>query len=82
MDISVLILGFAQQYPIVASIVFVMGLARLVNKPIFAIAHSIVEATPSDSDDKVLAEVEASKIYKGVSFVLDYVGSIKLPKKS
>ena len=81
MDLSVLILGFAQQYPIIASIVFVIGLARVVNKPLFAIAHAVVAETPSKTDDQVLEAVEKSAIYKAISFVLDYVGSIKIPKK-
>lgn len=80
MDISILIAQFAAQYPVIASIIFFIGLARLVFKPLFAIARSVTQATPSASDDKFLDEVESSKIYKAISFVLDYVGSIKLPK--
>ena len=65
-----------------ASLVFlVIGVLRAINKPLFALLRSYVLATPSVSDDAVLDGVEQSKVYKAISFVLDWSASIKLPPK-
>jgi len=78
MDISTIVLGFAQQNPNIASLLIFMGIARAVFKPLFALAHAYVEATESPDDDVKLAEIEQSKFVKGLAFVLDYVASVKL----
>lgn len=70
--------ALAAKYPVIVSVLFVMGVLRAVFKPIFAVLEAYVAATPNKADDAALAEVEASGAYKAVQFVLDYVASIKL----
>jgi hypothetical protein len=65
--------------PVVA-VFAVIGTLRAVFKPLFALAEAFVKSTESTKDDEVLAGVKASSIYKIVAFLLDYLGSIKLPK--
>lgn len=72
---------FVSQYPIIATILMVVGVARLVNKPLFSFLRTYVQATPTPNDDRVLDKVEASKAYKVLSYILDLTASIKLPAK-
>jgi len=72
-----LISGFAVKYPIVASVVAVVGTLRLIIKPIMVAAQAVVDATPSEKDNKVVKKVEESKFYKFLMFILDYVASVK-----
>jgi hypothetical protein len=80
MDIIAIIQGFVDKYPVLASILLGMGIARAVFKPVFSILRTIVSATPSAKDDAVLDKVESSKAYKAVAYVLDYLASIKIAK--
>jgi hypothetical protein len=74
-----MILGFVSKYPIVATILMVMGVLRAVNKPLFALVRAFVASTPSAKDDAILDKVEQSKIKKSIEFALDYLASVKLP---
>ncbi len=67
-------------YPLVGSILAIIGALRLINKPLFALLHTIVDVTATDIDNKYLKAIEESKIYKAFLFVLDYVGSVKVKK--
>ena len=71
--------ALAGKYGVVVQILSLVGTLRLVMKPIVTAAQAITAATPTTKDDAVVAEVVASKWYKGLSFVLDYLASIKLP---
>lgn len=75
------IIQFASQYPFVATILMVVGVLRLINKPLFAFLNAVVMATPTPKDNEILKKIETSKAYQYVSFVLDYLGSVKLPQK-
>jgi hypothetical protein len=81
MDLSVIIIELVSKYPVLGSIVAVMGSARLILKPLMVFLKEAVLATPSDKDDLVLNKVEASKIYKALVFLLDYLFSLKLKNK-
>lgn len=74
------LVGLVSKYPIITSIIMVVGILRAVNKPLMTFLHAVVLATPTNKDDELLGKVEGSKIYGIVSFVLDYIASIKLPK--
>lgn len=69
------------KYPWVQTVLVVVGVMRVVFKPLFSLLQSAALATPSPKDDSFLSAVMESKIYKGVAYVLDYLGSIKLPSK-
>lgn len=75
------ILELIAQYPVVSSILVVVGALRLVFKPVMTAIQAIVAVTPSKKDDEVLAKAEASSIYKAIVWVIDYLASIKLPVK-
>jgi len=75
-----IIQGLVSQYPVLANIVMVMGVLRVINKPLFAVILAYVEATPSISDNEMLKRIQESVIYKYISIVLDFFGSIKLPQ--
>jgi len=81
MDLSIIFVEFLAKYPIFGSIVGVVGILRLIMKPLFSFFREFVLATPSDRDDAFLNKVEGSKIYSFIVFLVDYISSIKLPKK-
>lgn len=73
---------WATQYPIVASILMVIGVLRVVMKPLMDFLRAVVLATPGTGDDALLAKVEASKIYGYWLYFLDWIGSIKTPTRA
>lgn len=73
--------ALAAQYPVLASILFIIGVARLVLKPVFSILRTIVEATPSQSDNALLDNVEKSVPMRAVMYALDWLFSVKLPPR-
>lgn len=81
MDLTLILSELIAKYPVLASVVGVVGILRLIFKPLFSFFHSYVLATPTSRDDEFLVKVEKSKFYSVIVFLLDYIGSIKLPKK-
>lgn len=77
-QITTLLTTFGGKYPIIITIFTVIGVLRVINKPLFAFFHAFVAATPSTKDDEILASVEQSKVYKAICFVLDWTLSIKV----
>lgn len=73
-----LITKYAQEYPIILTILAVMGSSRFLLKPLFSLFHAFVLQTETKKDDLFLAEVENSKMYKGYVFILDWLFSVKL----
>jgi len=73
---------YAPSLPAWAITIFtIMGASRFVFKPLIEIARGYVAMTPSKKDDEVVEEIIESKIFKSIRFVLDWMFSIKLPKK-
>jgi hypothetical protein len=72
-----LILSLAQAHPSILAVITVIGALRIVNKPLFAFLHSVMQATGSQKGEALVTEVETSKIYSGFLFLLDYVASVK-----
>lgn len=58
-----------------------VGTLRTVNKLLFTFLREVVKVTDSQYDDNLLAQVEKSKVYATVSYLLDWFASIKLPAK-
>lgn len=77
--IQQLILTAVEKWPVVSSILMVMGVLRACFKPLMGLLQSYVLATPSKSDDEFLKRVESGKIYQGFVWFIDYFASIKLP---
>ena len=74
------ILGWAMQYPTVASILLVVGTLRLTMKPLMSFLHEVVNIIPGDADNALLDKVEKSKAFTIAMYVLDLLTSIKLKK--
>lgn len=77
---DLLLLDLVSKYPVVTSVIAIVGILRLIVKPIVSILESIAAATESKVDDIALEKVKTSAIYKGLVWLLDYVASVKLPK--
>lgn len=67
------------QYPKISIVISIVGLLRLLAKPIMTIIEAVVKWTPSTTDDEALAKFEAGPIWKWILWGLDWLGSIKLP---
>ncbi len=73
------IVYLVSKYPVLVAILLGMGAARALFKAGFAAAKIVASATPTQKDDKILEDIEVSKTYKFILFVVDYFLSIKLP---
>jgi hypothetical protein len=67
--------------PAVLAIFTIVGSLRLAIKPIMSLIQIYVDTTPSKDDDGIPAKIMENKIYKMVVSVIDWLTSIKLPKK-
>lgn len=76
--LAAFIKDMADKYPVVLSIISVMGMARLFLKPVMTFLHEIVLITPSKKDNELLKKAEESKASKSLKFVLDYLFSLKI----
>jgi hypothetical protein len=59
----------------------IVGSLRIAIKPIVSLVTAVVLITPSKKDDLLPAKILESKGYKTFVFIVDYLASIKLPKK-
>lgn len=73
--------GLAGGWGVAVQVLLVVGVLRVVVKPVMAIAQSVVSLTPSQKDDELVQKILDSKVYKALVFTLDWLASIKLPKK-
>lgn len=74
-----LLLELVMKHPALMTVVAVVGTFRLVFKPLVAGIKAVVAASPSKADDAVVEKVEASKAFKTMAWLADYLLSIKLP---
>lgn len=70
---------FAQNWPIMASLIVIMGTFRMFFKPLMTMLRAWAQATKSTKDDELLNKVEAHPVYKAIMFIVDYIASVKLP---
>ncbi len=75
-----LIQSMSVKYPVIVSIIAVMGTLRIIFKPIMSVLHAYVESTETLKDDEKLAKAEASKYYKAIAWLVDFFASYKLKK--
>jgi hypothetical protein len=68
-------------HPAFASLLMVVGILRLVMKPLMVFIETLVIATPSKLDDDLYQKMIQSELYKAFVFMIDWLASIKLPKK-
>jgi hypothetical protein len=67
--------------PSVITILTIMGALRLALKPIMSLIEIYVKLSPSKKDDVIPEKIMQSKAYKTLAYILDLVGSVKIPKK-
>ena len=66
------------KWPWITTMLMVIGVLRVIFKPLFTFLHEVVNATPSDWDNNFLASVENSTVLKYITVALDWIASIKL----
>ena len=76
-----LISAYAGDFGWAVQVVAVIGSLRLFFKPIMSAIGQAVKDSESKKDDDVYNVVVENKFYKAFVFLLDLVGSIKVPKK-
>jgi hypothetical protein len=74
-----LIMQFLVAHPSLAVLITIVSVLRTVFKPIMAAIEAGVQASGSDKAKTILTQVEASKPYRVIAFVVDYLTSVKLP---
>ena len=67
-----------QQLPWYGDMLIVMGFLRVIFKPTFTILNAIVQATPSDKDNRMLADLRATSTYRIFVWVMDFFASVKV----
>ena len=75
-----LVVGLLSAHPAFAGFMTVVGFARVMNKPLFAMIQAIVDKTENPADDKWWDEVQKHKAMKSLFWVLDWTASVKIPK--
>lgn len=80
--VLVLLGDLAVKYPLIATVIAVLGSMRLWAKPVFSAVHALVELTPSKADDGWWAGIynylTNTPSGRTLNWVLDYVASIKV----
>ena len=66
--------------PKLAGVLSALYIISLINKPLFTFLAEVVKATPSTKDNEILDKVVNSQAYKAISYLLDWVTRVKLPK--
>ena len=76
-----MLLGYAEQYPTIFTVIIYMGSARLIMKPLMSLALAYVELTPTTSDNEFLEKLKKYWWYKSLVYLMDWSLSVKLPAK-
>lgn len=64
----------------IVQVIVLIGTLRLILKPILSAIEGVVAATPTQSDDAKWAAIKETKVYKTITYLLDWFASVKLPK--
>lgn len=73
------ILSLVSNYPKLTTLLVVIGALRLILKPTFTYLHTVLPAMGLVAWDNKVAVIEQSKPIKALYFILDYIGSVKVP---
>jgi len=76
-----MLIALVAKYPIVSGILSILGLIRLLIKPIMEAIIAYAKWTETPKDDSLVNHVIKSPIYSKFLFVLDWLFSIKIGKK-
>lgn len=76
------IVKLAAAHPIIATIISIMGSARVWAKPVMSLIHNFVELSPSKRDDGILTSIleffNANPIGRFLAYLIDWFTSIKI----
>ena len=80
------IFDLATEHAWLATLISIMGLARVFAKPTFTFIHAIIDLTPSPKDDGILASLTTffaeNWIGRIIAYVIDWTTSIKIVSPS
>jgi hypothetical protein len=80
-DSATVVTDLVAKFPVLSSVLLVVGFLRLTVKPIIATLHARAASTPGTEDDERLAKIQRSWWLRALLFVLDWGASIKpLPR--
>jgi len=74
------LIPFLTSNPHLAVLLSIMAVSRAVFKPACSLIQIYVDTTPSKTDNETWAKIKESKQFKAVSYAVDFLFSIKLPK--
>lgn len=77
-DIAQLIQSLADKAPWLVVALSVIGLLRVIFKPLMSIVQAITQYTKTTADDEWLEKFQDSKIYATIVWLLDFLASIKV----
>lgn len=69
-----------EMIPFFPQLLMIMGLLRIINKPLFTFLHTFTNATETPKDNELLIKLQSSKGYRTFLFIIDWFGSVKLKK--
>lgn len=75
------ILDLLMQNPKLGAVLSLVGVARVVFKPLMTLIQTWVDETANKKDDEWFKKLLESKYYKALVWVMDYLLSVKMPKK-
>lgn len=67
-------------FSVVSKILMIIGVIRVMLKPIMSVIQAFISLELSPGADSFLQKVLDSPIYKSISYILDWSASIKLPQ--
>ncbi len=66
-------------HPNFAGALLVIGILRAIFKPLQGVIEAYVNATLSNVDNEKWDKIKASRIFKGLAWLIDFTASIKIP---
>lgn len=72
------LVDLAFQHPWIVTVFGLIGFLRVIFKPAMALLHGYVATTQDEGDDVLLEKVERSWLFVAFSWLIDFLGSVKL----
>ena len=77
-----IIITYLSQYPTTAAALSIIGVLRVIMKPLFSLLKLAAKETKTKRDDQFLEKIEHSESYRMLCYILDWFGSVKVgPQK-
>ena len=79
--IEELLKSLVTSHPVLLSFVSTVGVLRLILRPLMEAIDLFVASTETKQDDEVWAAIKASKAFKVFIWGLEYLTSLRLPRR-